>query len=177
MFITITGKNFNPSDKLEATVEKKFAKLDKYFSSDAKASIMCSEVKTGLCKMEATIYAAGMIFRAEESSNDIYYCLDKVIDKLSTQMSRFKTKLIRRHKEQKDIIFEEIPDAAPAAGEEKGIVRTKRFRLHPMSSEEAILQMELLEHSFFVYKDGESGGINVVYKREDGSYGLLETEE
>ena len=81
-------------------------------------------------------------------------------------------------KEQKDIIFEEIPDAAPAAvEEEKGIVRTKRFRLNPMSSEEAILQMELLEHSFFVYKDGESGGINVVYKREDGSYGLLETEE
>ncbi|MCR4805020.1 MAG: ribosome-associated translation inhibitor RaiA [Clostridia bacterium] len=178
MFITITGKNFNPSDKLEATVEKKFAKLDKYFSKEAKAAIMCSEVKTGLCKMEATIYAAGMIFRAEESSNDIYYCLDKVIDKLSTQMSRFKTKLVRRHKEQKDIIFEEIPDAAPTAvEEEKGIVRTKRFRLNPMSSEEAILQMELLEHNFFIYKDGESGGINVVYKREDGSYGLLETEE
>ena len=73
MFIEITGKNFNPSDKLEATIEKKFAKLDKYFSGEAKAAIMCSEVKTGLCKLEATIYAAGMIFRAEESSNDIYY--------------------------------------------------------------------------------------------------------
>ena len=177
MFIEITGKNFNPSDKLEATIEKKFGKLDKYFSSEAKAAIMCSEVKTGLCKLEATIYAAGMIFRAEESSNDIYYCLDKVIDKLSTQMSRFKTKLIRRHKEQKDIVFEEIPDAAPAEEVEKGIVRTKRFRLNPMTSEEAILQMDLLEHTFFVYKDGESGGVNVVYKRADGSYGLLETEE
>ena len=177
MFIEITGKNFNPSDKLEATIEKKFAKLDKYFSGEAKAAIMCSEVKTGLCKLEATIYAAGMIFRAEESSNYIYYFLDKVIDKLSTQMSRFKTKLIRRHKEQKDIIFEEIPDAAPTEEVEKGIVRTKRFRLNPMTSDEAILQMEMLEHNFFVYKDGESGGVNVVYKRADGSYGLLETEE
>ena len=93
-------------------------------------------------------------------------------------MSRFKTKLLRRHKEQKDIVFEEIPDAAaPAEEEEKGIVRTKRFRLNPMTSDEAILQMELLEHNFFVYKDGESGGVNVVYKRADGSYGLLETEE
>lgn len=177
MFITITGKNFNPSDKLEATVQKKFSKLDKYFSGEAKAAVMCSEVKTGLCKLEGTIYAAGMIFRAEESSDDIYFCLDKVIDKLSTQMSRFKTRLIKRHKEQKDIIFEEIPDAAASAdSEEKGIVRTKRFRLNPMTSEEAILQMELLGHSFFIYKDGESGSINVVYKREGGSYGLLETE-
>lgn len=178
MFIEITGKNLNPSDKLQATIEKKFAKLDKYFSGETKAAIMCSEVKTGLCKLEATINAAGMIFRAEESSNDIYYCLDKVIDKLSTQMSRFKTRLVRRHKDQKDIIFAEIPDAAvPAEEMDKGIARTKRFRLNPMTSEEAILQMELLEHNFFVYKDGESGSINVVYKRADGSYGLLETEE
>ena len=176
MFIEITGKNFNPSDKLEATIEKKFGKLDKYFSGEAKAAIMCSEVRKGLCKLEATIYAAGMIFRAEESSDDIYFCLDKVIDKLSTQMSRFKTKLVKHHKDQKDIIFAEIPDAA-AETADKGIVRTKRFRLNPMTSEEAILQMELLEHSFFIYKDGESGGINVVYKRADGSYGLLETEE
>ncbi len=176
MFIEITGKNFNPSDKLEATIEKKFGKLDKYFSGEAKAAIMCSEVKKGLCKLEATIYAAGMIFRAEESSDDIYYCLDKVIDKLSTQMSRFKTKLVKHHKDQKDIVFEEIPDTAAEAAEQ-GIVRTKRFRLNPMTSEEAILQMELLEHSFFIYKDGESGGVNVVYKRADGSYGLLETEE
>ena len=176
MFIEITGKNFNPSDKLEATIEKKFAKLDKYFSGEAKAAIMCSEVKKGLCKLEATIYAAGMIFRAEESSDDVYYCLDKVIDKLSTQMSRFKTKLVKHHKDQKDIVFAEIPDTA-AESADQGIVRTKRFRLNPMTSEEAILQMELLEHSFFIYKDGESGGINVVYKRADGSYGLLETEE
>ena len=92
-------------------------------------------------------------------------------------MSRFKTRLIRRHNTQKDILFAEIPDTAAAQEEEKGIVRTKRFKLNPMTSEEAILQMELLEHNFFIYKDGESGGINVVYKRADGSYGLLETEE
>ena len=175
MQITISGKNFNPNPKLEATIDKKFSKLDKYFSGNTRASVMCSEVRTGLCKLEGTIYAAGMIFRAEESSDDIYYCLDKVIDKLATQMSRFKTKLIKRHKGQKDIIFEQIPDAAEE--KEKGIARVKRFKLNPMTSEEAILQMELLEHSFFIYKDAETSGINVVYKREDDSYGLLETED
>jgi putative sigma-54 modulation protein len=177
MQLTITSKNFNPSDKLKATIEKKFAKLDKYFSSNVNADIMLSEVKKGRCKLEATISAAGMLFRGEESSDDIYFCLDKVIDKLSTQMSRFKTKLIRRHKEQKDIVFEDIPDVEAAAEEEKGIVRTKRFRLTPMSADEAVLQMELLEHSFFVFRNGENGEINVVYKRADGSYGLLETED
>ncbi len=175
MQITISGKNFNPSPKLEATIDKKFSKLDKYFSGNTQASVMCSEVRTGLCKLEGTIYAAGMIFRAEESSDDIYYCLDKVIDKLATQMSRFKTKLIRRHKGQKDIIFDQIPDTAEE--KDRGIVRVKRFKLSPMNADEAILQMELLEHSFFIFKDAETAGINVVYKREDGSYGLLETED
>ena len=178
MKTTINGKNFNPNDKLKAAIDNKFARLDKYFSSDVEAKVMCSEVKTGLCKMEATIYAAGMIFRAEEQSNDIYFCLDKVLDKLSAQMSKFKTKLVKRHKDQKDILFADIPDNAPTAGDEPiGIVRVKKFELQPMTPDEAILQMELLEHSFFVFKDGESGKICVVYKRAaEGTYGLLETE-
>ena len=176
MRTTITSKNFNPSDKLKATIENKFAKLDKYFNNEVRATIMCSEVKSGLCRLEATIFASGMIFRAEESSNDIYFCLDKVIDKLSRQMSKYKSKLVKKHHDQKDILFEEIPEA-PDMNEPIGIVRTKTFRLNPMTPDEAILQMELLEHNFFVFRDGESGKICVVYKRSDeGTYGLLETE-
>lgn len=176
MRITITSKNFNPSDKLKATIDNKFGKLDKYFNKEVEATIMCSEVKTGLCKLEATIRAAGMLFRAEEVSDDIYFCIDKVIDKLARQMSKYKNKLVKKHHDQKDIIFSEIPEAA-SGDEPIGIVRTKRFKMNPMSPDEAILQMELLEHSFFVFKDGESGQICVVYKRGDeGTYGLLETE-
>ena len=176
MRITITSKNFNPTDKLKATIDNKFAKLDKYFNSEVEATVMCSEVKSGLCKLEATIRAAGIIFRAEESSNDIYFCVDKVIDKLSKQMSKYKTKLVKKHHDQKDIVFEEIPEAE-AADEPIGIVRTKKFKMNPMTPDEAILQMELLEHNFFVFKDGESGQICVVYKRAaEGTYGLLETE-
>lgn len=177
MRTTITSKNFNPSDKLKATIENKFAKLDKYFNNEVKATIMCSEVKSGLCKLEATIFASGIIFRAEETSNDIYFCLDKVIDKLSKQMSKYKTKLVKKHHDQKDILFEEIPEAPAANDEPIGIVRTKKFKMNPMTPDEAILQMELLEHNFFVFKDGETGQICVVYKREaEGTYGLLETE-
>ena len=176
MRTTITSKNFNPSDKLKATIENKFAKLDKYFNNEVRATIMCSEVRSGLCRLEATIFASGMIFRGEETSNDIYYCLDKVIDKLSRQMSKYKNKLVKKHHDQKDILFEEIPEA-PDMNEPIGIVRTKTFRLNPMTPDEAILQMELLEHNFFVFRDGESGKICVVYKRSDeGTYGLLETE-
>ncbi len=171
MNISIASKNFNPSEKLQAAIEKKMSKLDKYFSGDVRAQVMCSEVKTGLCKLEATIYAAGMIFRAEESGSDSFYCLDRIIDKLASQMSRFKTKLIRRHKEGMDIVFDEIPE--PAQEAQEGIAKTKRFILNPMTDEEAILQMEMLEHSFFIFKNADAGDVRVVYKREDGSYGLL----
>ena len=178
MIITITSKNFNPNDKLKAAIDNKFAKLDKYFDKEVEATVMCSEVKSGLCKLESTIFAGGMIFRAEESSNDIYFCLDKVIDKLAKQMSKYKKKLVKKHHDQKDILFEEIPEAAETAGDEPiGIVRTKKFELSPMTPDEAILQMELLEHNFFVFRDGETGQVCVVYKRADeGTYGLLETE-
>ncbi len=177
MLVNVTGKNFTINEKLEAVIDKKLGKLDKFFANDTEAAVMCSEVKKGLCKLEATIYAGEFTFRAEESDNDIYYCLDKVVDKLASQMSRLKKRLIKSHshKEQKYLDFEQIPDAAEPAGE-GGIVRTKRLKLHPMTPEEAILQMEMLGHSFFVFKDGESGSTNVVYKRADESYGLLETE-
>ena len=178
MRITIASKNFNPSDKLKATIENKLSKLDKYFNNECEANVMCSEVKSGLCKLEATIRAGKLLFRAEESSDDIYYCLDKVLDKLAKQMSKFKNKLVKKHRDQKEILFDQIPETESAPADEPiGIVRIKRFTLNPMTPDEAILQMELLEHSFFVFRDGETGKTCVVYKREDeGTYGLLETE-
>ena len=174
MQVNIKSKDLNPSQQLRNKIEAKMSKLDKYFSKETVANVMCSEVKTGLAKLEATIVAGGLTFRAEESNADLYYCLDQVIDKLSKQMSRFKSRLVKKHKDQGEIVLAEIPDSEEA--ETKGIVKTKRFALTPMTSEEAILQMELLEHSFFVYSDPDTGKANIVYKRKDGGYGLLITE-
>ncbi len=142
MKIIITGKNFTASENLKTQIEKKLGKLDKYFSKETVANVMLSNQKDGQ-KLEATINADGMIFRAEATQPDILFALDKVVDRLSSQMTRFKT---------------------------------KRFRINPMTTEEAILQMELLEHNFFVFRDDETNRVNVVYKRNDGGYGLIETE-
>lgn len=175
MKVNIRSKNLNPSDALVSKINAKMEKLDKYFSNDITAEIMLSEVKTGLAKLEATIKADGMIFRAEESNSDLFFCLDKVIDKLSSQMSRFKKKLIKKHKDQKEVFFAAVPDVEESI-EEVNVVKTKKFALSPMTTDEAILQMELLQHNFFVFQDPDSGKANVVYKRADGQYGLLQTE-
>ena len=173
MRIIITGKNFTASEQLKAQIEKKLGKLDKYFSKETVANIMLSNIKEGQ-KLEATINADGMIFRAEATNSDISYALDKVVDRLSGQMSKFKGKLIKKH-QAKEIITAELPDTPDAVDEVK-VVKTKRFRINPMVTEEAIMQMELLAHNFFIFRDAETNRVNVVYKRNDGSYGLLETE-
>jgi len=175
MKVNIRSKNLNPSDALASKIDAKMKKLDKYFSNDITAEVMLTEVKTGLAKLEATIKAGDMIFRAEESNADLFFCLDKVVDKLSSQMGRFKKKLIKRHKDQKEVFLSEVPDVEEAI-EEVTIVRTKEFELTPMSTDEAILQMELIEHDFFVFQDLDTNKVNVVYKRSNGQYGLLKTK-
>ncbi len=171
MRVIITSKNFNASDHLKQTIESKFEKLGKYFSKDIVANVTLT-MERGRQKIEATINAKGTIFRAEEETNDIYTGVDRVVDKLSTQMSRFKTKLQRKHKDHKEFIFANLPEAPEA--EEMAVVRTKKFDLMPMTQDEAIMQMELLEHTFYIFLNMETDTVNVVYKRKDGNYGLLE---
>ena len=173
MKTVITGKNYTPSDKLKEIIEKKFAKLDKYFSEETTANVLTIKEK-GNYKVEATIDAKGTIFRAETRSGDPYDCVDRCIEKLSNQMSRFKTKLQKKYKGQKDFGFEELPEFEEEQ-EEINVVRSKKFQLEPMVVEEAIMQMEMLNHDFFVYLNMETDSVNVVYKRKDGNYGVLET--
>ncbi len=175
MNIIINSKNVKLSDKLQATIENKMARLDKYFSQDAQAVVMVTEEKSGLAKLEATIKAGSLTFRAEESNSDLYYCLDKVLDKLSSQMSRLKGKLVKRNRDVAEVIVTEIPDL-PDAVEDQGLVRTKEIELTAMSTDEAVLQMELLGHSFFAFADPETGAVHIVYKRNNGGYGLLKTK-
>lgn len=175
MKVIITSKNFNASDHLKQTIETKFDRLGKYFSNDIVANVTLT-MERGRQKIEATINAKGTIFRAEETTNDAYSGVDRIVEKLSSQMSRFKTKLQRKHKEHKELQFSEIPDVSSEETGEMRVVRTKKFELMPMTVDEAIMQMELLEHSFYVFLNMDSDGVNVVYKRKDNNYGLLETQ-
>ena len=174
MKIIITSKNYNASERLKDAVESKFEKLDKYFSKDIVANVTVTGEKGDRYRMEATINAVGTLFRAEERAGDPYTCLDKIIDKLASQMSRFKTKLQRKYKDQKHVVLSELPDYTEPEQELK-VVRTKKFELVPMAAEEAVMQMELLEHNFFVFLNMDTDSVNVVYKRANGDYGLLET--
>jgi putative sigma-54 modulation protein len=173
MRVIISSKNFNASEHLKETIEKKFEKLGKYFSKDIVANVTLTMEK-GRQKIEATINAKGTIFRAEEMTNDIYTGVDKVVDKLASQMSRFKTKLQRKHKDHKEFIFANLPEATEPEPDEAEIVRRKKFDIMPMSLDEAIMQMELLGHTFYVFLNMETDNVAVVYKRKDGNYGLLE---
>jgi putative sigma-54 modulation protein len=174
MNINISTKNFNASDHLIETIEAKLSRLDKYFSNDIETNVTLSGEKARQ-KIEATINAGSAIFRAEETTQDIYNGIDRIVDKLGGQMSKFKRKIAHKHKDNKSIRFEDIPDPADADTGKFEIVRRKAYELLPMTPEEAILQMELLSHNFYVFLDMERDQAGVVYKRNDGKYGLLET--
>ena len=174
MKITVTGKNIAVNDKIQDAIDKKFAKIGKFFADDIQAKVLMHPEKAKV-KVEATISGKGNIFRAESVQQDVYDAIDEVADKLLKQMSKFKKKLIKKNQGKESVRFEMIPEV-PEAEEESKIARTKKFTLTPMTADEAILQMELLQHNFFVFLDAETGNVNVVYKRNDDDYGLLETE-
>ncbi|STA91436.1 SSU ribosomal protein S30P [Clostridium cochlearium] len=156
-------------------MEKKLEKLDKYFKPDIEAQVTLSVEKNRQI-IEVTIPFNGVILRGEEANEDMYASIDLVIDKLERQIRKQKTKLQKRmHGDS--LRFQFIPDyEGDKSKEESKIVKTKRFAMKPMSSEEAVLQMELIGHNFFVFENGDTGEVNVIYKRKDGNYGLIEPE-
>ena len=173
MRISISGKNLEVSDYMRETAEKKLNKLSKFFPQDADAQVSLA-VEKNRHIVEVTVPYEGRIIRAEETSGDMYASLDNVVSKLEKQVQRYRTRQDRRRKSG-----EVIADYAPVAPEEPEtftprIVRTKKFAIRPMSEEEAMLQMEMLGHSFFVFENAETGDVNVLYVRKDGNYGLIE---
>ena len=176
MKINITGKNFTTYKRLEDTIDKKFEKLGKYFSDDITINVVLSQER-GKDKIEVTINAKGTVFRAEEVAADVYEGIDKAVDKLSSQMAKYKGKLQKRYNDNKSLRFENIPELDEDEEiEEVKIVKTKKFELQPMEVEEAIIRMEMLGHDFFFFLDMETVSVNIVYSRKDGNYGLLETK-
>ena len=174
MKIIVTGKNITISEKIQDAIDKRFEKLGKFFADDIQANIVIHPERDKV-KMEATIVTKGTIFRAEDVSQDVFDSIDIVADKLSSQMTKYKGKLQKRNKSGESVRFEMIPEPEAEQAEDAQIVKSKKFQLAPMSVDEAVMQMELLQHNFFVYLDQEADSVSVVYKRNDGNYGVLET--
>ncbi len=173
MKINISAKGFTANEKQVALIEKKFEKLAKYFSDDIVVDVTMGYKKKRQT-MEAMIVLKGVIFRAEYTDTDMNLCLDKVVDRLSSQMSRYKKKIQKNHKQNKQILFDAVPEIEDDIEGTLKPVKSKSFDLTPMDVDEAILQMELLDHSFFVFMNSQTDRVAVVYKRDDDQYGLLE---
>jgi putative sigma-54 modulation protein len=173
MNVIVSGRNIEVTNALKEAMTIKLEKFEKYFRRDIDAKATMSVTK-GRHTVEVTIpLFNGVILRAEESSNDMYVSIDRVVDKLSAQLRKYKTKLEKRYHANDTIKYESIPVHEEESQELK-IVKTKKFPVKPMDPEEAVLQMEMLGHDFFVFRNGETDEINVVYQRKDGEYGLIE---
>lgn len=177
MRINTRGKNMEVTPALQDYLEKRLGKLEKYFESDIEANITMSIARESHI-VEVTISIDGLLLRGEEVSPDMYASVDSVVDKLERQIHKHKTKINRKLRQQGVKELSEQLAPVPVEEEEEetepGIVRTKRFVMKPMQVEEAILQMDLLGHSFFVFNNAETEELNVIYKRKDGNYGLIE---
>ncbi len=173
MILTIRGKNIDLTDALKAHVEKRVSKVDKYFDVDAEVQATLN-VERDLHKVEVTVAINGMILRAEEATNDMYASIDLVVDKLERQIAKYKTRINRKVRQGAGIkAISELPKVQEE--NEMEIVRTKRFSVKPMPVEEAVLQMNLLGHDFYVFANADTDDIGVVYRRKDGRYGLIES--
>lgn len=175
MKFTFIEKKMAPSDSLRAYAEKKVSKIDRLFRTESEANVTFS-TERGRFTAEITIKNNGTFFRAHETTSDMYASGDSAVATIERQIRKNKTRLARRLRQDAFVRQPDVTSFAPEPEENTfEIVRTKRFPMKPMTHEEAILQMELLEHSFFAFKDEENdGAFAVVYKRNDGGYGLIE---
>lgn len=192
MQLTVKGRNIEVTDRLRSYVDKKIGRLERFLPETAEARVELAEEASQKASQrqvaQVTVRSNGTLLRAEERSNDIYAAIDAVTDKLHRQIRRYKGK--RRRKMERaqaaavaaeEFELTDLVEQLEGAEEEEGffegrIVRTKRFPMAPMAAEEAIEQMELLGHDFFVFFNVAEDAVNVLYRRSDGNYGLLQPE-
>ncbi len=173
MKITVLGKQMTVRESLKAAIEKKLSRFDKFFGADAEAVVTC-RARKGVKILEITIPYEGATFRGEEESDTFITALDRAAESLLRQIHKNKTRLEKMMKKGAFVMEEEDDDEF--IEEEDFSIRTKTYPPKPMSPKEAILQMNLLGHAFFVFLDGETSETCVVYKRKDGGYGLIVPE-
>ena len=172
MAITVRGKNIEVTPALRDYVVKRIGKVTKYFDVLGEITAVLTVVK-GRHIVEVTVPVNGILLRGEESTTDMYTSIDLVIEKIEKQIEKYRTRLTRRIREG-SFRTDLIPTSV--AEEEIRVVKTKRFPVKPMDVEEAILQMNLINHDFYVFISAETEDVNVVYRRKDGHYGLIEPE-
>ena len=174
MKYNIIGRNLTVTDGLRTAIEKKIGKLERYFTPEIEVQVTLSTEKDQQ-KIEVTIPVKGGIIRSEQVSTDMYVSIDLVEEIIERQLKRYKGRLTTR--EQSATSFSDLFYQEDTAEEETvPIVRTKRFAIKPMDAEEACMQMDLLGHSFYVFRNSDTDEVNVVYKRKDGTFGLIEPE-
>lgn len=182
MNIIISGKQMDLTDGIKNAIEEKLGRLDFYLHPETDVKVTVS-AKKARQKVEVTIIPiSGPIIRAEDREENLYAAIDVVYDKLNKQLRKYKKRLQDKHKSNESIRFdsiEEIEENDYSSDEDHVdivIERTKKFGVKPMSPEEAVLQMDLLEHDFYMFRNSESNGISIVYRRKNGGYGLIESE-
>ena len=184
MKFIISGKNIEVTPGLKDAIEQKLGKLERYFTPETEINVTLS-VEKGRQKIEVTIPVKGNIIRSEQTSNDMYVSIDLVEEIIERQLRKYKNKLVARNQGHPtsyvpsgNSFRKEFFDSEEETTEddEVRIVRTKKFGIKPMFPEDACVQMELLGHNFFVFSNAETDEVNVVYKRKDGSFGLIEPE-
>lgn len=174
MQIIIRGDKIKVTDSMKKYIEEKMEKLDKYLEKKADiCATIVIKIKNYEQIVEITIPLKSFILRSEEKQDDFYKACDKAIDKLERQIRKNKTKLMSRQQKETEFLFELFE---PLEEQEEEIIKRKKIEIKPMSEEEAQIQMELLNHQFYVYKDRDTNKISVIYKRQDKGYGIIESE-
>ena len=179
MKFTYTCKKVSLNDSIKDYAEKKISKLEKYFREETEASVTCAVEKDHLCTVELTIRGNGPLLRAETSApdGDMRGAVDAAVGYIERQILKNKSRLAKRMRSE-SFPAPAVPDDFEVAEEKEfNIVRTKRFAVKPMSTEEAILQMNLLNHDFFVYRNSEDDSLCIVYQRKNGGYGVIVTDD
>lgn len=178
MKFNIIGRKITVNEKNSEYIKKKLGKLDKFFHVEPEARIVIGTVKD-LEYIEATIYSDGIIFRAEVTDSDVFTATDKVVDLIERQIRKNKTKLEKKTRREafNDNKLLSGADFLDTEDSKFNIIKKKRFSMKPMSPEEAVLQMNLLGHNFFVFKNQDTDEMNVVYKRKDGNYAIIESTD
>ena len=172
MEVLVRGNKIDITDAMKDYVKEKLSKLDKYTLDDTTATVLV-KIRNYSQKVEVTIPLKTLMLRAEDESQDFYSAVDLVVNKLERQIRKNKSKLKKREKSGiKEFNIDDITDN----GEDEAVIKRKKIDIKPMNLDEAILQMELLGHNFYMYKDSDIGRIALVYKRNDGGYGVIEEE-
>ena len=174
MKFIIIGRNIDITEGLKSAVQEKLGKLERYFTPETEIHVTLS-VEKDRQKIEVTIPVKGNIIRSEQVSSDMYVSIDLVEEVIERQLRKYKTKIVNQQQAGENFQTEFVEDEF-LEDEEVNIIRTKKFGIKPMYPEDACVQMELLGHNFYVFRNAETDEVNVVYKRKGNTYGLIEPE-